>query len=520
MKSKFTLLIIFLIYGYKVNAQVNWADNIAPVIYKNCSYCHNSVGIAPFELMSYYDAVDNANDIVDAVQNKTMPPWPPDPNYHRLAYERILSQQEINDITDWVNNGMARGDSTLEPAPPVFNQTAQISNPDAIFSAPVYTVNTGSSDLYRNFVIPTNFSVTQFLTAIEAVPGNRSIVHHVLIYSDSTNVPATLDAQDPGPGYTNLSGTGSQASKLIGAWVPGQSPYYTPNGMGISLPANSSIVVQIHYPEGLTNEIDSTKLYLKLSTAPLREISINTPLNHYQLDNGWLIIPANTVQTFTAHYTVPVDLSVLSVGPHMHLIGKSIRSWGITPSNDTIPFIDVPNWDFHWQGYYAFRNVIKIPAGTVLHSTATYDNTTNNPHNPSNPPQLVTLGEATTDEMMLVYFSYTPYQSGDEYIVIDSTLLNTSTQEIPNSIVSTLQLYELVPNPASDNLSFQYFVPKNGTVKISVLDMHGKMVSENSLGLAAGISTSKIDVDGLASGIYFLRLENEGVARVKKFVVE
>lgn len=368
--------------------------------------------------------------------------------------------------------------------------------------------------------MPSNLNTTQFLTAIEAIPGNRSIVHHILIYSDTSGLPALFDLADPGPGYTNIAGTGSLSSKLIGAWVPGQTPYYTPTGMGIRLPANTNIIMQIHYPKGISSQVDSSKLHLKLTSGPLREIDIETPLNHYQLDNGPLYIPANTIRTFNAQYTVPYDMSALSVGPHMHLIGKSIRSWGVTPANDTIPFIDIPEWDFHWQGYYAFRNVLKVPAGTTLYSTATYDNTSANPHNPSDPPQNVSLGESTTDEMMLVYFSYTPYQSGDELIVIDSTLLNTSAGEIDNSIVSTLQLYDPMPNPATDKLIFQYYMPKNGSVKISLLNVQGKMVTEKTSSQSAGLITTTLPLNDFARGIYFLRVENAGESRTKKIVLK
>ena len=195
-----------------------------------------------------------------------------------------------------------------------------------------------------------------------------------------------LDALDPGPGYTFFGGTGSPNSKVIGAWVPGQHTYYSPNGMGIRIPANANIVLQIHYPGGTSNRTDSTKVLIKMTSIPQREITINTPLNHYQLDNGPLYIAANTTKTFYAHCYIPSDMSVLSVGPHMHLVGKSILSYGVTPTHDTIPFVDIPNWDFHWQGSYAFPKIIKIPGGSTIYSEAYYDNTLANIHNPNDPP--------------------------------------------------------------------------------------------------------------------------------------
>ncbi len=518
MKKLFPLLIISL-FSNPLFSQVTWSGHIASIIYTNCSNCHNPNGIAPFELMGYQDAYQNGDDILTNVVSRAMPPWPPDPSYSNLAHPRILTEQQISDIADWVNNGMPRGDSLLEPPAPVFNTAAEIVNPDLVLSAPIYSVNTTNDD-YRCFVIPSTLLTEKYLTAIEAVPGDRSVVHHVLIYSDSTSVPASLDAADPDPGYTNFGGTGSSNSKLIGVWVPGQRAYYSPTGMGIRLPAHTNIIVQIHYPGGISGKTDSTKLFLKLTSNYQREITIDAPLHHLQLDNGFLFIPANTTRTFYAHYDVPVDISTLGVGPHMHLIGTSILSYCITPSQDTIPFIDIPHWDFHWQGIYSFPKVLKIPAGSTLYSKAVYDNTSANPENPNDPPVNVHLGESTTDEMMLVYFAFTSYQAGDENIIIDSTL-TLSAAPVYSSIINTPQLYDPLPNPARSNITCQYFLPKSSTVKISIVDIQGKLVKEENSGeTMKGLVTTQINISTLPAGIYFLTLNADGVLRTKKLVKE
>ena len=517
--KKALLFIVIVIFSLESKAQNTWSNSIAPLIYGKCSSCHNANGIAPFALMSYYDATDNASDILSAVQSHKMPPWPPNSNYNRLAHERVLSVQEISAIANWVSSGTPRGDSTLEPTAPVFSGLSQITNPDLILSAPVYNVNT-TTDLYRCFVIPTISGVQQYITGMEAIPGDRNIVHHILIFSDTSSTPAQLDAADPGPGYTNFGGTGSNSSKLIGVWVPGQSAYFTPTNMGINIPANANIILQIHYPGGISSKVDSTKLFLKLSTAWHREIFIDSPLNHYQLDNGPLIIAPNITKTFTAHYTIPYDLTTLSVGPHMHLLGKNIRSYGVTPTNDTIPFIDIPNWDFHWQGLYSFPKLIKLPAGTTLYSSALYDNTTANPNNPNSPPAWVFLGESTTDEMMLIYFSYTLYFPGDENIIIDSNVVTGLNQPMFNSAISTVQLYDPVPNPAVDQISIQYFLPVNEKYNLKLIDFSGKIIRELKNETGQGIITSQFNIQDLATGTYFISLTSNGVQRTKKVIKE
>lgn len=514
------ILILCLVPAF-AQAQVTWSNSVANILYTRCTSCHHDGGIAPFSLMTYQEAEQNSGDIEDVILSGEMPPWPPDPQFSRFAHERLLTTQERADILNWVAQGAPAGDTSLAPVPPVYSGNAEILNPDLVSRMQTYTVNTGN-DLYRCFVIPTGLASDQYITEIEALPGNREIVHHILVFEDSSNVPAQLDAADPGPGYTNFGGTGSNASKLIGVWVPGQQVNRMPAGMGIRLNANTNIVIQVHYPGGTFGQTDSTEIRFKLTSNPLREISIDPPLNHFQLDNGLLFIPANTTKTFTAHYTVPVDVSVLAVGPHMHLIGKSITSYGVTLSQDTIPFIHIPHWDFHWQGTYSFPRVLKIPAGTTLYSSAFYDNTSANHHNPNNPPQNVSLGEATTDEMMLIYFAYTLYQNGDENIIQDSSILSSVNELSFPGIVSTAQLYPPYPNPAGSILNIQYFLPQRTKVSLSITDPRGRLVwrQNESTIEQAGFHSVSVSVEALSAGFYNLNLQTEKDNLSKKILID
>jgi len=518
MKKLIFILLTFPMFSY---GQVTWSNSVANILYSDCTSCHHNGGIAPFSLMTYNDANSSSADIEDVILSGEMPPWPPDSQYSRYAHERLLTLQERTDILDWVAQGAQAGDTALAPIPPIYNGLTEISNPDLISRMPAYAVNT-VNDLYRCFVMPSGLSTDQYITELEALPGNRAIVHHILIYEDSSSVPAQLDAADPGPGYTNFGGTGSFASKLIGIWVPGQQVSRLPVGMGIKLSANTNIVIQVHYPGGTTGQTDSTEIRFKLSSNPLREISINPPLNHYQLDNGPLFIPANSTKTFTAHYTLPFDASILAVGPHMHLIGRSITSFGITPTQDTIPFIHIPNWDFHWQGTYSFQRVLHVPAGTTLYSSAYYDNTSANPDNPNSPPQNVSLGESTTDEMMLIYFAYTGYLPGDENIIQDSSIILSTDEFAFTDIVSTVQLYAPVPNPARDKTSIQFLLPKKSRVDILVSDIQGKVVWSDlqDAERTAGYHSLEIPLTSFSKGIYTVTLNGADFSKSKKLIID
>ncbi len=216
------------------------------------------------------------------------------------------------------------------------------------------------------------------------------------------------------------------------------------------------------------------------------------------------------------------DVSVLAVGPHMHLIGKSIRSFGVTLSQDTLPFIDIPDWDFHWQGTYSFPRILHLPAGTTLYSSALYDNTSSNPNNPNNPPLNVGLGEATTDEMMLVYFAYTGYQPGDENIIQDSSILLSTKNISYTDIVSTPQLYSPFPNPANESTKVQFFLPEKTTIKFSISDLNGKILWSDSGSdeKSAGYHVLSIPLSSISNGMYILSMETPGIIRTKKLIID
>lgn len=474
------LLILMLLTGFVSKAQNNtWSDNVASIIYNKCSSCHHQGAIGPFNLMSYSDAVAAASGIFDAVSNDRMPPWPPDTTYRKFAHQRTLSIQQKDAILDWINNGLPIGNATA-PAPPVFPAGSTINQtPDLVSQMPVFTNYSASSDIYQCFVIPSGLSTAKYIKGYEVIPGNRQVVHHVLIYADTTGTCANLDAQDPNVGYLSFGGVGTNSAQLIGLWAPGADPMFYPNGMGLRLPANADIVLQVHYPAGTMGQQDSTKVNFFFSNAPtIRALSIDPILNHVtSLTNGPLFIPANQTKTFYGQFTVPTILgkvSVLQVAPHMHLIGRTIKSYAVDQGNNNIPLIRINNWDFRWQGAYDFQQVQVIPTGSTLYFEADYDNTPNNPFNPFNPPINIVAGEATTDEMMIVYFTYTKYQPGDENIIMDSTLI--TTYKPIDSENNFLQVY---PNPVvQKTFTINAPVEEGQHCSLELTDITGRVVYE------------------------------------------
>lgn len=484
-----------------------WNDDVACIVYTHCTPCHHDGGAGHFSLTSYTDAVFWRNEMRAATQVRYMPPWPPDPQYRALAHERVLSQEEIDLIAAWVDGGYPEGDQANALPPPTYDNGPVIEGPEITAVMEDFVIPPSSSDLYRCFVLDVDNPADRFITGLEVLPGNTEMVHHVLVFQDNTGQARILDQNDPGPGYTSFGGIGVSSAKLLGAWVPGTRPFFTPPNMGIKLLADADIVIQVHYPASSEVEVDSTRINLRMSDEPtLRNLSIDPVLNHSAptLQNGPLMIPAGQVRTFHSRYTIPVGVTTTGIAPHAHLICTSMWCFAVVPGGDTIPLIDIPAWDFAWQGFYDFRNPIFLPAGTQVHGYATYNNTASNPNNPNSPPQMVTLGEATEDEMMLFYFAYTPGTAADTLIVVDDGsgpgYYMDCTPGLSVGIDDGESLGHIIigPSPTNDRLHV-YGLQERASVRL--LDSQGRFVRE-----AVMRSGASFDVSTLSPGLYVVEV--------------
>ncbi len=503
--KKALLILLFIFSQVSIKAQdATWNGGVGKLIYNNCSNCHYEGGIGPFSIASYDDAKDRAQSIKYHTQDRHMPPWKADPSYSKFVGERRLSDAEINLIATWVDNGTPLG-TGVSPVPPPIKTGSQLNRIDQSTTFPKYTVQLSTDD-YRTFVMPTSHSTTKHVNAIEFLPSNAEIVHHIILYHDPSTYSRNLDSLDPGPGYaSNGTGAASPNAKLLGLWTPGAGIFYLPDNMGYELPVGTDLVLEVHYAPNSNAKSDSTKVNIKYtSSTPVRVINMELPLYHFPpvLQQPSLIIPANTVKEFSQRTpSGNFDISVVGIFPHMHLIGKSYTIFS-TKSTDTTKLIRIPDWDFHWQGFYTFQKLVKIPRQSILHGKATYDNTTANPHNPSNPPITVSAGENTKDEMMVAFIAYTTYQPGDENIILDSTLINTGVQDFKNEAIT------IYPNPVNDVLNINL---NEDIQSIKIISLDGRILITESY-------KNSIDVSTLADGIYFVEVSTLGSSYRKKIV--
>ncbi len=516
----FVLFSGFLINYDHARAQTPyWSTTIAAIMYDHCTNCHHEGAIAPFSLMTYDEAVLWAPSILAQINAGIMPPWPPDPDYNHFMNENVLSEEEINAINLWVDNDMPSGDLNQAPPPPVYNGSSLMQNPDETILLPVFSMPT-AENVYWRFVNQSGYTEDKYINSMEFVAGNPGLIHHVTVGLDQTGMAWEDDQNYPGPGCPRDFGVNPGVSVFM-AQSEGRV-VKLPANIGFEVPAGSDYVSDIHYFPEFIGEVDSSKINLKFCDVNnARHVKTEKSLygKEPSLLDGPLEIPANTVKTFHLMSNVYTqDKSLLGLGPHSHQICKSWEVFMVYPTGDTIPLIKIPDWDFDWQGSYLLTKVIKIPAGSQIFGTVTYDNTVNNPDNPSNPPQDVYGNGSMLGEMAQVHCWLMDYEPGDEDIILDSSFYGYPTSTVAIHPENLLKVY---PNPASEMITLEYAGAQAQTMITTICNNLGKIVYCSTEQFTISKFLKQIDCASFAAGIYFVSVQaGDRIGQAKVVIVK
>jgi hypothetical protein len=288
--------------------------------------------------------------------------------------------------------------------------------------------------------------------------------------------------------------------------------------IGIELPANGEIAMNIHTPKGTSGQWIDIKIRLYLypeNEMGIRPVYDFVPLQYWS--NNFRIQPGQ-VKTFSVEEDAPQQpISIFSAFPHSHQICTEILNYAYQPqTNDTIPLIKIDRWDFEHQEYYYFKNLVKIPPSYKFHADHTYDNTSLNHHNPFNPPQLITVGFSTDNEMLFDGFQYIDYQIGDELINIDSILKSDplinylSVEESRPQYVTTSLV---MPNPVDQKATINFYPPlvNQESHILRLFNLRGEQIQIDYDHLNGAIEISRSNI---SSGVYFYEVVTDKDVRV------
>ena len=204
----------------------------------------------------------------------------------------------------------------------------------------------------------------------------------------------------------------------LGGWAVGATPTFLPDGLAFLLPKGSDFVLQTHFH--LTGKPESERSTIGLyfaDHAPERSLQTVQVPALFGIGAGIHIMPGEKSFTIKDSVTLPVDVRAYAVSAHAHYLGKEMEMTATLPDGTMQPLLWIKNWDFNWQDRYNYKAPILLPKGTRIDARMVYDNSAENPKNPSLPPKEVWWGEQSFDEMGSVSLIVTTTQKEDDLVL-------------------------------------------------------------------------------------------------------
>jgi Tfp pilus assembly protein PilF len=419
----------------------NFAQDVAPILYRACVECHHPGEAAPFSLMSYADAGKRAAQIAAVTSSRFMPPWLPDAGYGDFEGERRLTGEEIRTISAWSAAGAPEGSAGQIPEPPRFSGNWRLGEPDLIVQAPAaFRVPASGPDVYWNFVLKAGIPSARYVRAIEIRPGDRKVVHHANLLVDRTG-SAHLREAAPGAGFGGMdlavmrSPFDPPGHFLF--WKPGSAPHQEPPGFVWQLDPGDELVLNVHlHPSGKAEEIRPL-LGLYFTDQPPTRFPLLVQLEN----NRALDIPSGARDFVVKdEFRVPLDSDVLAIYPHAHDLGRLLEAYATLPDGARQWLIRISDWNRAWEAVYYYRAPVFLPKGTVVSMRYHYDNSAANVRNPNQPPRRVQAGNKATDEMAELWLELLPRGTGDRRRELEEAVIRHRLDKDPKDFAANLNL--------------------------------------------------------------------------------
>jgi len=383
--------------------KLTFTQDIAPIVFENCSPCHREGMSPPFTLLDYDDVRKRARLIVDVVSERYMPPWLPEPGHGDFYGARRLQDFQIELIRKWVEQGGEEGPLDALPETPKWPTGWQAGTPDLILASEgEFFLPSEGRDVYRNFVLSIPTKKRRYIRALEFRPANARIVHHALIYVDRTRESRRRDQQSPEAGFDGMRVPDSamMPEGQFLSWQPGAIYSKETEGIPWLVTPGSDLVIQVHMNPSGKRESFRCEVGVYFSENAPKVLPTKIKLSSLNID----ITPGDSRYEIHDEFLLPGDADVTRVLPHAHYLCRRMEGFAVLPSGDKKPLLLIEDWDFNWQGDYIYDPPIFLPKGTRIKMHFTYDNSSENAANPNTPSGRVLYGPQSSDEMAELWF--------------------------------------------------------------------------------------------------------------------
>ncbi len=385
---------------------------MAPLLARRCAGCHNPQGGAPFNLLTYEDAKQWGEQMLEATQSRYMPPWLPAPGFGSFAGERRLSDAELATIRNWVSSGMppAAAGAPAAPVPAAAKPEWAHGKPDLVLDLeqPIELAGSGS-DRFLNLLVPYTGD-KRTVRAVELHASDPQAVRSIRLQVDRAGMLRRQHPDDWQPGIPGMELPVATERELdtggnLLFWTP-DAPVLDTQRTPWPLEHGSDLVLTTHLKT--TGRSEQVKLQVGLYFAREGAPRAN-PLVLRLTHAGDIQIPAGQAKfTLDDTATLPEPVNVTAIYPQAHFLGRQLDAWATLPGGKKVWLLSIPKWDVDWQAVYRYSRPVALPKGAVLHWQYTYDNSSANPHNPNDPPALVGEGDGTNQEVDRLVFEVSP----------------------------------------------------------------------------------------------------------------
>ncbi|MCG8413795.1 MAG: c-type cytochrome [Pseudomonadales bacterium] len=437
------------------HANLSYADDIAPIIAENCAECHREGGVAPFAMDSKLAVQGWSPMIREVVMTKRMPPGQIDNKVgHKMKNEMNLSDEEMQKLVRWVNNGSnVSGDedplTSLVWPDTKWKLAAELGEPDLIVKIPPQAIPaTGVVD-YMDLPIDLGLTEDRWVKASEVAPDKAEVLHHIIttvippgqqtdpqaLFIEAINTlpeeraaairaemfAAVANGEQPNIDKifrenpeidvgALLGGAGGDIASVAG-YAPGNSYQLNPDGVGGMLPAGTQLSLQMHYTTSGKEVTDETEIgiyFYPEGYVPEERMSGG-------VGNAFTIaIPAGAKDHEMELVTyVKNEAEIQSLMPHMHFRGKRMKFTAVYPDGTEELLLSVPAYSFNWQLAHELAEPLKVPAGTKIVANGAFDNSEQNPFNPDASIE-INWGEQSWEEMFMGFYSWKETNQGGD----------------------------------------------------------------------------------------------------------
>lgn len=305
------------------------------------------------------------------------------------------------------------------------------------------------TDDYRCFLLDPQLAQDVWLTGTNVLPGNPSVVHHVILFRVDPEQVVEAEAKDAAeadPGWTCFGGTGLSGeftnindANWLGAWAPGGDEVRTRDGYGTRLAAGSQIVMQVHYnllkgaePDRSATQLrwmpadtDLTPLHTVLLPAPVelpcrsdradgplcnRDAALVDVRKRFGQAGGTNTVlhmlcgtPVQPSETTSCTRAPGRGMTIIGAAGHMHLLGRTLSITANPDTDEARKVLRIPVWDFDDQGSKPVGD-IHLDAGDQVNITCTHQQWLRDrlpAFETQREDRYVVWAEGSTDEMCL-----------------------------------------------------------------------------------------------------------------------